>query len=195
MPAQQSDAIRVRAALPTDAAAIARMIRALARAEGTTSRMGAASVRANGFGPGAHFSLLLAETGGAAGEGALHALGYALFFPFFDTDDGLPGNFLADLYVVPEARGRGVARALMAELGAVTEAAGRHFMVWTVRTDNDPALRLYRRLGALSANQAVHFIHGGALHRLAERARTRLSRPGNQGSSNQGSSKQGRTGA
>ena len=170
--------ISVRLALPSDAATIARMIRALARAEGTTSRMGAASVRANGFGPGAHFSLLIAETGGAAGQGGLQALGYALFFPFFDTDDGLPGNFLADLYVVPEARGRGVARALMAELGAVTEAAGRHFMVWTVRTDNEPALRLYQRLGALSGNQAVHFIQGGALHRLAERSRTRSSRPG-----------------
>ncbi len=181
MPARQCASIRVRAAQPTDAAAIARMIRALARDEGTISRMGAASVRTNGFGPGAHFSLLIAETEPAEGESAPQALGYALFFPFFDTDDGLPGNFLADLYVIPAARGRGVGRALMAELGAVTESAGRHFMVWTVRTDNEPALRLYRRLGALSGNQAVHFIHGGALQRLADRSRTRSSRPRGRG--------------
>ena len=181
MPARQDSAIRVRAAHPTDAAAIARMIRALARAEGTISHMGAASVRSNGFGPGAHFSLLIAESDPDAGNLAPLALGYALYFPFFDTDDGLPGNFLADLYVVPEARGRGVGRALMAELGTVTKASGRHFMVWTVRTDNDPALRLYQRLGAQSATQAVHFIHGDALQRLADRSRTRSSRPRGQG--------------
>jgi ribosomal protein S18 acetylase RimI-like enzyme len=173
--------ITVRMAQPGDAAAIARMIRALARAEGTTSRMGAASVRTHGFGPGAHFSLLIAETDPAQGEGVAQALGYALFFPFFDTDDGRPGNFLADLYVVPAARGRGVGRALMAELGAVTEATGRHFMVWTVRTDNAPALRLYRRLGALAGTQEVHFIDGSALQRLAERSRTRSSRPRGRG--------------
>jgi ribosomal protein S18 acetylase RimI-like enzyme len=148
------------------------MIRALARAEGGRSRMKAGDVRDKGLGPGALFTVLVAE-GGEGGE----LLGYTLYFPFFDTDDGEPGTFLADLYVVPEARQRGVGRALMAETAAATLAVGRRFMVWTARADNASALRFYRRLGALSGPQVIHFVEGETLGALAERARLRRSRP------------------
>jgi GNAT superfamily N-acetyltransferase len=164
-------AIRVRPAEARDAAAVARMIRALARAEGGRSRMKASDVREKGLGQSPLFTVLVAE-GGNGGD----LLGYTLFFPFFDTDDGEPGTFLADLYVVPEARKRGVGRALMAETAATTLNSGHRFIVWTARPENAPALRFYRRLGAQSGAQMIHFVEGAALGALAERARLRRSR-------------------
>lgn len=170
---------RVRPAQPEDAAAIARMIRALSEAEGGRSRMRAADVRAHGFGPRACFSLLLAEeaSGRAAASASAssararpRALGYALSSPFFDTDAGRPGAFLTDLFVDPAARCQGVGRALMAGLAAETRRSGGSFLVWTARADNIGALAFYRRIGAVGGVQTLHFLDGRPLSRLAARA-------------------------
>lgn len=51
------------------------------------------------------------------------------------------------VYVVPEAQGRGLGRALMAELIARARAAGLHVMVGAVDAANRPSLALHRAMG------------------------------------------------
>jgi ribosomal protein S18 acetylase RimI-like enzyme len=72
----------------------------------------------------------------------------------FDPGTGLEGE-VAELYVVPEARGRGLAGQLVGR--AVELFASRHVTfacVWT-RAENQPALRAYRRAGFAPTEQLV----------------------------------------
>jgi putative acetyltransferase len=72
----------------------------------------------------------------------------------FDPGTGLEAE-LAELYVRPQARGGGVARALVAR--AMALLADRHVTfacVWT-RDDNPAALAAYRAAGFVPTEQAV----------------------------------------
>lgn len=72
----------------------------------------------------------------------------------YDPGTGLEGE-LAELYVRPEARGGGVARALVSDALALLRR--RHVMfasVWT-RDDNPAALAAYRAAGFGPTDQAV----------------------------------------
>ena len=75
-------------------------------------------------------------------------LGFALFFHTFSTFLGQPGLYLEDLFVVPDARGRGVGRALLRHLAglAIARRCGR--VEWAVLDWNAPAIRFYESLGA-----------------------------------------------
>ncbi|WP_405589448.1 GNAT family N-acetyltransferase [Streptomyces sp. NBC_01190] len=53
------------------------------------------------------------------------------------------------MFVLPEARGRGLARALLAELEATAKAAGRHRMVLETGLKQPEAIALYRSSGYL----------------------------------------------
>lgn len=58
--------------------------------------------------------------------------------------------YLEDLYVAPAARGRGVARALIAAVYREADAAGATRTYWVTETGNDPARRLYDDVAALA---------------------------------------------
>ncbi len=75
----------------------------------------------------------------------------AAWIRLFTDDDHGYGFVAADvpeltIGVAPEARGRGVGGALLAELLARAEAAGHPSVSLSVETDN-PAVRLYERFG------------------------------------------------
>jgi GNAT superfamily N-acetyltransferase len=77
------------------------------------------------------------------------ALGFALFFQNFSTFLTRRGLYLEDLFVVPEARGRGIGKALMrhgARL-AVERGCGRY--EWAVLDWNAPAIDFYEAIGAI----------------------------------------------
>lgn len=76
-------------------------------------------------------------------------LGYA-FFQLFGAE-----CFVRHLVSAPEARRRGVGRALMAEVARRARAAGAHTWRLNVRSDNQPALRLYEALGFARALETV----------------------------------------
>lgn len=63
----------------------------------------------------------------------------------------LPGNrvhgVISDLYVVPEARGRGVGRALIAEAERIMRAAGLDRVHIATLSANEAAASAYRALG------------------------------------------------
>lgn len=75
-------------------------------------------------------------------------IGFALFFTTFSTFLGKPGLHLEDLFVVPEARGRGVGRALMHRLARIAVERNYGRFEWNVLDWNAPAIRFYQQLGA-----------------------------------------------
>jgi len=63
-----------------------------------------------------------------------------------------PGfGYVFGLYVVPEARRRGIALGLMRRVARVLADAGRPYLLLTVDTPNEAARRLYERLGFADA--------------------------------------------
>lgn len=61
-----------------------------------------------------------------------------------------PVCYLQDLYVAPDARGRGVGRALIEAVYAAADAVGAPAVYWLTQHFNAPARRLYDRVGSLT---------------------------------------------
>ena len=93
------------------------------------------------FGARPYAEAVLAEEDG-------RPVGFALFFHNFSTFLGRPGMYLEDLFVLPDHRGRGIGRALLAYLAqlAVERECGR--LEWVVLDWNREAIGFYERLGA-----------------------------------------------
>jgi GNAT superfamily N-acetyltransferase len=135
--------LEIRFAGVGDAATLLRFIQALAvyerapdavevDAETLAAQLGAAQPP---------FECLLAEQQGVA-------VGFALFFHSYSTWRGRRGIWLEDLFVSPEARRRGVGRALLERVMALARERGCGRLEWSVLDWNQPALDFYRSLGA-----------------------------------------------
>ena len=97
------------------------------------------------------------------------AVGFALWFYNFSTFVGRSGLYLEDLFVRPQARGRGAGLALLRALAerCVAERLGR--MEWAVLDWNAPAIAFYDALGSRSMDDwRIRRLAGEALSRLAE---------------------------
>lgn len=98
------------------------------------------------------------------------AAGFALFFHNFSTWTGRRGLYLEDLYVTPDARGRGIGTALLRHLAALALDRGCARFEWSVLDWNAPAVALYRAIGAVGQDEwTVQRVGGEALTRLAGR--------------------------
>jgi GNAT superfamily N-acetyltransferase len=75
-------------------------------------------------------------------------MGFALWFLNYSTWEGTHGIYLEDLYVRPEARGRGYGKALLQELARTAVERGYARVEWSVLKWNEPSIGFYRRLGA-----------------------------------------------
>lgn len=97
-------------------------------------------------------------------------VGFALFFHNFSTFLGKPGIYLEDLFVLPEARGFGVGKALLSFLAklAVERDCGR--LEWSCLNWNQPSIDFYKSMGARPMDQwTVYREDGQALADLADR--------------------------
>lgn len=113
------------------------------------------------FGPRPYAEVVLAEDAGVP-------VGFALFFHTFSTFLGQPGIYLEDLFVIPEARGRGVGKALLAELARLAIARGCGRVEWAVLDWNAPAIGFYDSLGARPNEEwNVYRLTGAPLAALA----------------------------
>lgn len=118
------------------------------------------ALRRYGFGPRPLFRTLIAEN-------AVTSLGMGLYFPEFSTQRGLPGVYLQDIYLRPEARASGLGRRL---LGAIVRDAGdwdAAYLRLAVHADNEGARAFYGRLGFLRDPQELPlWIEGPSLAKL-----------------------------
>ena len=96
-------------------------------------------------------------------------VGFALFFTTYSTFLGRPGLYLEDLFVVPEARGHGAGKALLARLAQLTVERRYGRLEWVVLDWNEPAIGFYKRLGALPMDEwTTYRVTGDALAKLAQ---------------------------
>lgn len=94
------------------------------------------------------FELLLAELALPHTWQEREIVGYAVFFLTYSTFLARPTLYLEDLFVRPEARGRGAGVALFRACAAEAVRRGCGRMEWTVLDWNTPAIEFYRAKGA-----------------------------------------------
>jgi GNAT superfamily N-acetyltransferase len=154
---------QIRRARPGDEAEIVAMIRELAEFERaaeactvTEAQLGAAlfADRPTVFGH-------VAEVDGQAAA-------TALWFLNFSTWDGVAGIYLEDLYVRPEFRRRGLARALLSTLARECVDDGYSRLSWAVLNWNVNAIALYDAVGGKPQNEwTTYRVSGPELSALA----------------------------
>jgi GNAT superfamily N-acetyltransferase len=76
------------------------------------------------------------------------AIGFATIFWSWATTSAERIGVMNDLFVTPEARGTGVAEALIEACRAECHARGAHKLTWQTAPDNERAQKLYDRVGA-----------------------------------------------
>ena len=97
-------------------------------------------------------------------------MGFALFFHNYSTFLAQRGIYLEDLFVKPEARGKGVGFALLSALArvAVERDCGR--LEWAVLDWNELAINFYKRIGAVPMDDWTTFrLSSNSLVQLAHR--------------------------
>jgi len=157
-------AVTVREAAADDAAIVVSLVHQFEREEGkNAARLTVADVLEHGFGERSRFRVLLAENAG-------QVLGYALFYPTYDSEHAAKGLYLQDLFVVPQARGRRVGRALMAAVARACEADGGCYLFWNAAAANHAGRAFYRRIGAREEEVVTLSLQPDALRRLAAKA-------------------------
>src|SRR6185369_5212659 len=111
--------IRIEPARAADVPVILNLIKALAEYERLSDQVVAteASLRGAMFGDMPAVEVAIAWSGSAAA-------GFALWFYNYSTFLGRPGLYLEDLFVLPEWRGGGIGRALLAHLARIAVERG-----------------------------------------------------------------------
>jgi GNAT superfamily N-acetyltransferase len=154
----------IRSATPADLPLILAFIRGLADYEKLTAEVTATEekLRATLFGakPAAECLLAFADADTPAG--------FAMFFTNYSTFLAQPGLYLEDLFVTPEFRGQGIAKALLLHLAKLANARGCGRMEWSVLDWNQPAIDFYESLGARRMREwQICRLTGAALERYA----------------------------
>ena len=153
----------IRPATPGDVPRILELIRELAEYERALDQVTATTdgVRAALFAAAPAVFAHVADVDGVV-------VGFALWFVNFSTWLGRHGIYLEDLYVTPAMRGRGLGKALLAELAAICVRRGYGRLEWWVLDWNEAAIGFYRSIGAEPMSEwTVQRLSGQALADLA----------------------------
>ena len=158
--------LNIRWARPGDEAEVLRLVRGLAIYERAPDAVQTteAMLTETLFGASPQVFAFLAELDG-------QVVGLALWFMTYSTWTGRPSLYLEDLFVDDEARGQGVARALMMRLAQEAKARDCARMDWAVLDWNVDAMAFYERIGARRQTGWEPWrLHGEALDALAAAA-------------------------
>ena len=127
----------IRPAVPGDEALILSFIRALADYEHMSDQVVATPALLREW----IFEKKKAEVIFAEAEGK--PVGFALFFHNFSTFLGRAGLYLEDLFVLPEARGKGYGEALLRRLARTALDRGCGRLEWACLDWNRPSIDFY----------------------------------------------------
>jgi len=155
--------LNIRPATPDDVPTILRFIRELALYEREPDAVVAteADLLRDGWGSTPRFTALIADYEDAPA-------GFALYFTSYSTWLGHHGIRLEDLYVTPAMRGHGIGKALLARLARIALDEGCPRLEWDVLNWNEPAIAVYRRIGAtIQTEWSIMRLAGEPLHALA----------------------------
>ena len=155
--------ITIRRAVPSDVSAILDMVVALAVYERMPDAVKATeeSLARTLFGPDPRVFVHVADQDGKA-------VGIALWFLTYSTWTGKPSLYLEDLFVAPDARGKGVGKALLVRLAQLALERDCARLEWWVLDWNTPAIDFYRSIGARPMDEwTVQRVDGEALIALA----------------------------
>ncbi len=95
-------------------------------------------------------------------------VGFALYFHNFSTFLGRGGIYLEDLFVLPEHRGKGYGKAILAHLAQIARERGCGRLEWACLDWNKPSIDFYLSLGAKPMDEwTVYRVSGDALTQLA----------------------------
>ncbi len=163
--------ITIQPAKPDDAALILTFIKGLADYEKLSDEVVATeeNIRESFFGPDANAEAFFAYHND--GSGNSDAVGCAIFCQHYSTYSGRSSLYLEDIFVLPEWRGSGVGRELMAYGAGLAKARGYPRLEWSVLDWNEPAIGFYKNLGAEK-------VEGWSTYRLSGEALDRLGWPG-----------------
>ena len=117
----------------------------------------------DGFGERPLFQVTIAEWSG-------RPVGFAFWFFAYSTWRAQPTLYLEDLFVRPEARGRGIGKEMMRHLARTALDTGCGRFVWQVLDWNTPSIEFYESLGAKVVREWLTCrLDGEALQALAGR--------------------------
>ena len=153
----------IRPAEPGDAAAIAAMIHDLAVFERAAEHctVTETQIRAALFNEPTTLRAHVAEVDGQVAATASWFLNFA-------TWDGVAGIYVEDLYVLPQFRRHGLARALLSALASVCVENGYTRLSWAVLNWNCDAIALYEAIGGQPQHEwTTYRVSGPALAELA----------------------------
>jgi GNAT superfamily N-acetyltransferase len=156
-------ACTIRFGQPDDVPTIFGLIKGLAEYERLSDAVVGTEelLREHLFGDRPYAEVLLAEADD-------RAVGFALYFYNYSTFLTRPGIYLEDLFVLPDARGRGYGKALLTALGRLAVERGCGRLEWSVLNWNEPSIQFYRSLGAVGMDEwTINRVTGEALERLA----------------------------
>jgi len=154
----------IRPATPEDIPQILALIQALAEYEREPQAAVAthADLLRDGFGPVPRFHCLMAEWDG-------EPAGFALYFYNYSTWRGHAGIYVEDLFVRPLYRGKGIGKALFAEVARIAQAEGCPRLEWAVLNWNQLAIDFYNSIDAQPMSEWTTMrLSGEALHQLAQ---------------------------
>ena len=154
--------IQIRPATPSDIPLMLAFIHELAdyEREPHSVRMTEEQLLEDGFGKTPQYESLIAEWDGAPAA-------WALFFPFYSTWEGR-GVHLEDIFVRPAFRGRGIGKALLQRVAALTVERGGKRLQWEVLNGNTPAINFYRSIDAVMLDEwRLMRVSGDALNSFA----------------------------
>ena len=95
-------------------------------------------------------------------------VGFAVFYFTYSTFVALPGLYLEDLFVRPEARGLGIGKQILSYLARLAIDKGCWRIEWAVLHWNQSAIGFYQNLGAVAMDEwSVYRLFGKPLDQLA----------------------------
>lgn len=102
-------------------------------------------------------------------------VGFALWFLNYSTWRASHGIYLEDLYVLPEHRGAGIGKQLLATLAAICDKRGYQRLEWACLNWNTPAITFYTGIGAEPQHdQTIFRLSDEPLQVLASQAPERV---------------------